>query len=151
MDTLVRHKSFTYRTSTEWTGGKAAHLTSFGKPSLRVASPPEFRGEPNVWTPEDLIVAAVETCLLMTFTSIAAKRNIDFEAYYSEAVGLLYFTNEHYRFTRIEVKPTIIVREERQIEDALKAIHDAHKDCLIANSLNGEVVIEPEVRTRDAA
>lgn len=151
MDTLVRHKSFTYRTSTEWLGGKAAQLSSFGKPILRVASPPEFRGEPNVWTPEDLIVAAVETCLLMTFTSIAAKRGIDFEAYYSEAVGLLYFTKEHYRFTRIEVKPTIIVREEAQVEAALKAIEDAHKDCLIANSLSSEVVIDPEVRTRDAA
>jgi peroxiredoxin-like protein len=151
MNTLVRTKSFTYRTSTEWIGGKAGMLSSAGKQSFRVASPPEFRGEPNVWTPEDLLVSAVETCLLMTFLSFAQRRELAVEAYYSEATGLLESADGKFAFTRIVVKPTVIIASAEQTEAALKALQDAHRDCLIANSLSGEVIVEPEVQTRHAA
>jgi organic hydroperoxide reductase OsmC/OhrA len=147
MNTLVRAKSFTYHTTTEWAGGKAGMLGASGKPSFRVASPPEFRGEPNVWTPEDLLVAAVETCLLMTFTSIAQRRELPVEAYYSEASGLLEQVDGKYRFTRVVVKPTIIVKQVESTEAVLAAIRDAHRDCLIANSLSGEILVEPDIRT----
>lgn len=149
--TPVRHKSFTYRTFCEWAGGKAATFSSNGKPSFRVSSPPEFKGEENVWTPEDLLVGSVEICLLMTFTSIAQKRQIPVDAYYSEAEGLLEFVEGGYRFTRIVVKPTIIVANHDAIETALEAIGRAHHDCLVANSLLGEVVVEPDVRMRETA
>jgi organic hydroperoxide reductase OsmC/OhrA len=145
MNTTVRSKSFTYRTSTEWAGAKAGILSASGKPSFRVASPPEFRGEPDVWTPEDLLVAAVETCLLMTFTSIVQRRQLAVEAYYSEATGLLENVDGQYRFTRVVVKPTVVVADADSTEAVLAAIRDAHKDCLIANSLSAEVVVEPHV------
>ena len=145
MNTIVRSKSFTYRTTTEWAGGKAGILGASGKPSFRVASPPEFRGEPDVWTPEDLLVAAVETCLLMTFMSIAQRRQLPVEAYYSESSGLLDNVDGHYRFTRVVVKPTIIVTDSGATESVLAAIGEAHRDCLIANSLSAAVLVEPDV------
>jgi len=46
--------------------GKAATFSAAGKPTFRVSSPPEFRGEKNVWT-------AIDTCLLMTFASIGRQ------------------------------------------------------------------------------
>ena len=113
---------------------------------MRIASPPEFRGEPNVWTPEDLLVSAVETCLLMTFLSIAQRRELRVEAYYSEAVGLLENSDGKYRFTRIDVKPTVLIGSINDRDAVLKALHDAHADCLIANSLSSEVIVEPDVR-----
>src|SRR6266571_2450211 len=82
--TTVQHKSFTYRTFTEWLGGKAATFAAVGKSAFRVASPPEFRGEKDVWTPEDLFVGAVETCFLITFAAIAQKQELPIDAYYSE-------------------------------------------------------------------
>lgn len=147
--TAVRHKSFTYRTACEWAGGKAATFSSNGKPSFRVASPPEFKGEENVWTPEDLFVGAVEICLLMTFSSISQKRQIPVDAYYSEAEGLLEFVEDSYRFTRVVVKPVIIVANADSIDPAIEALQRAHKDCLVANSLLTEVVVEPDVRVRE--
>ena len=149
--TPIRRKSFTYRTSCEWLGGKAATFASAGKPPVRVASPPEFRGEPNVWTPEDLFVGAVESCLLMTFSSIAQKQNLPVDAYYSEATGVLEFIDETYQFTRVTVKPTIIVANAEGIEPVLEAINRAHRDCLVANSLLTRVLIDPDVRLRDTA
>ena len=148
--TAVRHKSSTYRTACEWAGGKAATFSSNGKPSFRVASPPEFKGEENVWTPEDLFVGSIEICLLMTFASVIQKLQIPVEAYYSEAEGLLEFVEDSYRFTRVVVKPVIIVANADSIDSAIEAIQRAHKDCLVANSLLTEVVIEPDVRVREA-
>jgi organic hydroperoxide reductase OsmC/OhrA len=122
-----------------------------GKPAFRVASPPEFRGEKNVWTPEDLLVGAVETCLLMTFASIAQKRDLPIDAYYSESTGQLDFVGGGYRFTRIIVKPTIIVASEEAIEPTMEAIRRAHRECLVANSLVADVIVEPEICMRHAA
>src|SRR5215208_1563897 len=98
METLtpIQHKSFTYRTFSEWVGGKAATFSAAGKPTFRVASPPEFRGEKNVWTPEDLFVGAIETCLLMTFSAIAQKGDLRIDAYYSESTGQLDFVDGGY-------------------------------------------------------
>ena len=147
----VRHKSFTYQTFCEWAGGKAATFSATGKPTLRVSSPPEFRGEENVWTPEDLFVGSIEICLLMTFAAIAQRRQIPVEAYYSEAEGLLEFVEDGYRFTRVVIKPTIVVANHDAIDAAIEAIGRAHRDCLVSNSLLTEVSVEPDVRMRETA
>jgi organic hydroperoxide reductase OsmC/OhrA len=58
----IKPKSFTYRTGVTGVEGRSASLQAEGKPSLCVASPPEFKGVANVWTPEDFFVAAIEVC-----------------------------------------------------------------------------------------
>ena len=110
-----------------------------------------FRGERNVWTPEDLFVAAIETCLLMTFISIVQKRGLEIDAYSSESTGLLESVDGRYRFTRVILRPTIIVPNQDTIDAAKSAIERAHRDCLVANSLLTTVIVEPDIRLRHAA
>jgi len=149
--TPTQHKTFTWRTFTEWMGGKAASFSASGKPPIKISSPPEFRGEKDAWTPEDLFIGAIETCLMMTFNNIAEKRELEVDAYYSESIGLLEFSEGQYRFTRVVIRPTIVVAEDSDIEPTLTAIEDAHRRCFVANSLLTTVVIEPDVRLRHAA
>jgi peroxiredoxin-like protein len=149
--TLPQHKTFTWRTFSEWMGGKAAKISAAAKPSIRITSPEEFHGEKNAWTPEDLFIGSIETCLLMTFAAIAEKRELEVDAYYSESAGLLEFTEGQYRFTHVVIHPTIVVADDAAIEPALKAIEDAHRRCSITNSLLTKVIVEPEVRLRHAA
>ena len=66
----ARHKSFTYRTDLAWTSGRSGLLSAEGKPDLQVSSPPEFKGEPGRWTPEDLFVSAVNVCTMTTFAAL---------------------------------------------------------------------------------
>ena len=41
---------------------------------IEVATPPEFpKGVPGIWSPEHLFTAAVSSCLMTTFLSIAEK------------------------------------------------------------------------------
>ncbi len=144
--TSVARKAFTYRTSTEWLGRRNAKLSAASKPALAVSSPPEFKGEKGFWTPEDFLVAAVETCLLITFAHHVERQQLPVEAYYSEAEGFLEAGDAGYCFTRVIVKPTIVITDALAAEKTLKAIEIAHRDCLIANSLRAIVTVVPNIQ-----
>jgi organic hydroperoxide reductase OsmC/OhrA len=139
----IKPKSFTYRTSVAGVEGRSASLEAEGKPSLRVASPPEFKGVANVWTPEDFFVAAIEVCLMLTFVGIAEKKGLKFANYESKAEGLLEWDQQSYRFTRVVVRPTITLFDEHSIVAANETLERAHATCLVARSVTSDVVVEP--------
>jgi organic hydroperoxide reductase OsmC/OhrA len=86
--TKTKHKVYTYKTNTSWTEGKSGTLSAEGKPMLKITSPPEFRGEPGMWTPEDMFVGAVEVCHMATFLAFAARKQIPITSYRSHANGV---------------------------------------------------------------
>ncbi len=108
----IRPKPFTYHTNLSDVKGRIATLSSEGKPPLTVSSPPEFKGEPGLWTPEDFFVAAIEVCLMLTFAGLAEKRGLAFVAYQSAAEGLLEWKEQSYQFTRVVVSPVITLFDE---------------------------------------
>ena len=144
----IKPKSFTYRTSVAGVEGRSASLQAEGKPPLRVASPPEFRGVAGVWTPEDLFVAAIDVCLMLTFIGIAEKRGLQLAKYESKAEGLLEWDQHSYRFTRVIVSPTITLFDEQSIVAAREIIERAHDTCLVAKSVACEVVVEPSFNVK---
>ena len=141
----LKYKSFTYKTSLRWAENRAGTIGSGDKPPLRVASPPEFQGEEGVWSPEDLFVAAVESCTMTTFLAFAHRRNLSFVSYTSSAEGLLEFKDGSYQFTKIIVKPEVVIETAEDLQNAEKIMEQAHKYCLIANSIKTDVVIQPDI------
>ncbi len=141
----IKHKSFTFETNLRWIGGRTAYLQSDGKPDLRVSSPPQFKGESGVWTPEDMFVASVEACLLTTFVAFAQRGAVPVISYTSQAEGLLEFVDGDYRITRVVVKPTILIDHPDAASAAAEAVHAAHEKCLIGNSITTEIVVEPHI------
>jgi organic hydroperoxide reductase OsmC/OhrA len=123
--------------------GRSASLLSDEKPVLRVTSQPEFGGGAGMWTPEDLFVASIEVCLMLTFVGIAAKRGLLFAKYESKAEGLLAWKAASYRFTRVVVSPSITLFDEQSMAAAREIIERAHATCLVANSVTCKVVVEP--------
>jgi len=143
--TRLKTKTFTYRTSTEWTGSRSGVLTSNGKPSVKVSSPPEFKGEAGVWTPEDLFVASVETCHMSTFMAFAARRSITIRSYKSHSNGVLEFVDGDYRFTRIVIFPTIVVEPSASENEVHAILREAQKHCLVTNSIASIVEVNPTI------
>jgi organic hydroperoxide reductase OsmC/OhrA len=139
----VKHKSFTYRTSTSWTDGKSGTLAADGRPALCISSPPEFRGEAGLWTPEDMFVGAVEVCHMVTFLSFAAKKELPILSYKSHANGVLEFIDGDYRFTRIVIFPTIVVASTADEGVVHATLREAQKHCLVANSIASIVEVNP--------
>ncbi|NIS39163.1 OsmC family peroxiredoxin [Candidatus Saccharibacteria bacterium] len=147
----IKHKTFTFRTHSKRVAERAGMLGADEKPEFRVASPPEFKGESGVWTPEDLFVAAVEACTLTTFSAFAQKKGIAIESYSSTAEGVLEFVDGRYRFTKVYLRPEIIVSSSPAVEQTEKTIHDAHKSCLITNSITADVILEPVIKVSEDA
>ena len=148
MEPSVKPKVFEYRVRIRWEREKIGLLQVPEKPPLEVASPPEFRGHPGYWTPEDLLVAAVNSCTMTTFLSLAARRELPLSAYECEASGTLERVEGTFRFSRILLRPRIGVSRPEDRERALALFHEAESSCLIANSLLSRVESEPEIELR---
>jgi organic hydroperoxide reductase OsmC/OhrA len=140
-----KFKTFTYHTSVEWKSERQGFLRSDGKPEVYVSSPPEFKGIPGVWTPEDLYVAAAEVCTLSTFLSFGGRKGIPLKSYKSSAEGVLENVDGKYRFTKIILKPEVVVGSEWTKEQVMEVFHQSHDQCLITNSMTADVVIEPNI------
>jgi organic hydroperoxide reductase OsmC/OhrA len=145
----IKRKTFHYETDVTWLIGRAGMLKSGEKPEFRVASPPEFQGEAGVWTPEDLFVGAVNACSMSTFLAYAQKKELSFLSYQSRAVGILEFSEGKYWFTRILLKPEIIVGSIEDAALAEKVLYEAHNACFLTNSVKSEVVLEPEIKVQE--
>lgn len=140
-----KFKTFTYENTVTWAGNRAGRITSDEKPEVLTASPPEFKGEDGKWSPEDLFVAAVNTCTMTTFLAFAFNKELNFDLYESSGEGVLERTDNGYQFTKIFIRPTIRVATEPDVELAEKILHDAHDKCLISNSITGKTIIEPDI------
>ena len=76
METKRAYKSFRYKANTAWNSARRGTLSASGKPSIDVGSPPEFKGEPNIWAPEELLVGSLNTCMMLTFLTLAQAKGL---------------------------------------------------------------------------
>ena len=138
--------AFYYETGVEWAGEKRGRLRSPALPEIEVATPPEFRGHENVWSPEHLFVAAVNSCFMTTFLAIAEASKLDFVSFAAGAVGKLERQDGRgYAVTEIVVRPRLTVLRTQDAERAARILEKAEKQCLISNSVRSAVRMEPSV------
>jgi len=140
------YKSFRFKTGLVWKSGRRGTLSSLGKPDVEVSSAPEFKGEPGLWSPEDLLVGAVESCLMFTFFALALAKGLEPASYESRAEGLLENVEGKYRITEITVEPTIVVKSEADLAAAREVLGKVEPNCFISNSTKAHVKFSPQVR-----
>lgn len=145
MATSSRPKSFIYQTSTVYEGDRKLVLSAPNKPNLSVSTPPEFNGPEGHWTPEQLYVASIETCLMFTFLALARSRKLDFTSYSSTAEGLLEPVCGKLVLSKITVKPLIGIRSNEDREKADIIVGKMEKQCFISNSIESDVVLEAKI------
>jgi len=129
-----------------WKSARRGVMSSLGKPELDVGSPPEFRGEPGVWTPEDMYVGALNACLMLTFLAFADRKDLGLVAYETTAEGLLEHVEGRYRITEVTVQPSVVVKSEVDLEAAREIMSKLEENCFISNSITARVKIEPQFR-----
>jgi peroxiredoxin-like protein len=138
------YKSFRYKAKTTWTSARRGSLSAVEKSNIVVGSPPEFKGEPDVWTPEELLVGSLNTCIMLTFLSLAQARGLSPAAYESEAEGLLENVEGRFRITEVTVRPRVTVKQEAELERARELMEKAEGECFISNSIKSKVKIIAE-------
>ncbi len=141
-------KSFIFKLKVKWTGGKKGSVSAEDKPDLTIATPPEFGGERGNYSPEELFIASVNSCILTTFLYFADRLNVKFESYTAEAEGKIVKTEGPFVFREIEVRPTVEVKNNKEKKKALKALELTEKYCIITNSINKQVsvTLKPTVK-----
>jgi organic hydroperoxide reductase OsmC/OhrA len=138
------YKSFHYKAKTTWSSARRGMLTAAGKPNVVVGSPPEFKGEPDLWAPEELLVGSLNTCMMLTFLTLAQRQGLTPVGYESEAEGLLDNVEGKYHITEVAVRPRVTLKSETELELARKSMESVETHCFIANSINAKVTLTPE-------
>jgi len=142
----VRTKSFNYEAHLMWREGRKGDLTLGGpKPALLVGSPPEFQGDPENISPEDLFLGAIATCQMTTFLAFAERTGLEFSAYEDRCCGRMEIVDGKLVFTEVTLRPQVTVKSDEGRARALQLLEDAHYKCAIANSVRCPVRLEPAV------
>lgn len=96
--------------------------------------------------PEEAFVAALASCHMLWFLSIAAKQGYTVDAYADDASGVMAKNaGGRLAMTAVTLRPLVTFsgarRPDRAALDALH--HAAHAECFIAASIRSEVIILP--------
>lgn len=121
------------------------HAIHYGTGSAQQASAAaEYRGNPTLPNPEELLVAALSSCHMLTFLAICAKKKIVVEHYEDEAVGFLERpSGAPMQVTRVVLRPKITFGENAPDAATLASLHEqSHHGCFIAQSVKTDVEVE---------
>lgn len=136
-----------YDVNVNWTSDRKGTMTSSVLPqSIEVATPPEFpQGMPGIWSPEHLLVAAVNSCLMTTFLAISANSKLNYTSFNSEAVGKLEIVDGKYMISEITLRPKLTIAHEADLEKAERILQKSEAACLISNSVKSTIIFQPEI------
>lgn len=120
-----------------------------GKPALLGSADPAFRGDPALYNPEDLLLAALSACHMLTYLALAARAGIRVSAYEDAARGTMVLEGGGGHFTEVVLRPRVAVAPGDDMALARRLHERAHADCFIAASVNFPVRHEAEVQAAD--
>lgn len=142
MADLVHH----YETRAEWTADRRGTVSAPNRHTIEFGAPPEFGGTDDVWSPEHLCVAAVNTCVLLTLLAVAANSKVPLKACSASASGTLEKVEGRGPvITRVAVKLAVTIGPDVARDNVDRLIKIAEKNCFVSNSLQASVSVEPEV------
>jgi organic hydroperoxide reductase OsmC/OhrA len=119
-------------------GGSVVHASS-SPHSVRVPL-----SDPSAVDPEEAFVAALSSCHMLWFLSLAAKQGLVVDGYDDEARGTLERNADgRMAMTRVVLRPRITWAGDAPADEVVGELHDAaHHECYIANSVTTVVTVE---------
>ena len=113
---------------------------------IEVATPPEFpKGIPGIWSPEHLFTAAVSSCLMTTFLSIAENSKLEFTGFRCESEGKLEQVDGKFIMSEVILHPHVVITHEKDRERAERVLQKSEAACLISNSIKSKVTMVPQI------
>ncbi|HVJ42325.1 MAG TPA: OsmC family protein [Dongiaceae bacterium] len=151
-------KDHHYVAQLHWAGAKDGATTSYraysrhyqvtveGKPLLDLSADPAFRGDPARYNPEELLLASLAGCHMLTYLALASLKGLAVTAYEDRATGTMRQQGNGGRFTEVTLHPIVTVAAGSDLALAEHLHEDAGRDCFIAASMNFPVKHEVEIR-----
>jgi organic hydroperoxide reductase OsmC/OhrA len=122
-----------------------SHEVRFGSGvEIPASAAEEFKGDPKRVNPEEMFVAALSSCHMLTFLAIAARKKLVVDAYEDDASGWLAKNADgKLAMKRVVLRPRVRFAGEVSAEQLAKLHDKAHENCFIALSVTTDVTIEP--------
>jgi organic hydroperoxide reductase OsmC/OhrA len=117
-----------------------------GGQTLQVGPSPDLGGDPALADPEQMLLAALSSCHMLTFLAVAANRGYVIDDYSDDAVAVLgKGENGKTVVTQATLAPKVTFSADRRpTADEYAKLHErAHAACFIANSVKTRVDVHP--------
>lgn len=146
-----------YAVSVRWEGNHGSGTSGYrdygsdntvsadGRPAIAGSSDPVFRGAHDRWNPEQLLVAALSQCHMLSYLYVAVKHGVVVTAYSDNATGTMRQTEDGGgHFTQVTLAPVVTISAGDP--ELARTIHaEAYSLCFIAQSMNFPVRHEPTI------
>src|SRR5579883_1211156 len=96
-----------YEVELNWEDNQQGRLTAPPRPAIVGGPPPQFDGRPEWWSPEQLLLGALGLCLMTTYQSLAARKQLTTLSYHSQTAGTLEKTAAGIVFTSFTISVTL--------------------------------------------
>ena len=139
----------------EYTASANAEFTSHvtvaleGMPDLTVAPPANFGGPGDLHSPEDLQVAAVASCFILSFKAVAAASKLEWESLSVKVEGALDRVERAVQFTEIKTSARLLLAAGASREKGERLLEKAEQTCFITNSLKADKKLSIEIEGGD--
>lgn len=144
-----------YRIGIEWLGNRGTGTSGYrdygrqlmvraadGR-ELEGSADPTFHGDADRWNPEELLLAALAQCHMLSYLHMAVRAGVVVTGYTDDAAGTLVQQGLGGRFTEVMLRPRVTVADDSMVDPARSAHAEASEHCFIASSVNFPVRVEP--------
>ncbi|GAA1678550.1 OsmC family protein [Fodinicola feengrottensis] len=132
-----------------WTGNRGEGTTGYrryGRENevwasaplpIEGSADPVFRGDRDRWNPEQLLVAALSECHMLSYLAECSRAAVVVSSYEDSASGIMRMDGKgSAAFTEVLLRPRVMVTQESMLGKATELHDAAHRLCFIANSVN---------------
>ena len=108
-----------------------------GLPVLKGSADPTFRGDPGRYNPEQLLLAALSQCHMLSFLHVAVKHGVVVTGYRDQAEGLMRTNRDGSgQFESVTLRPVVATKDPVAPDTMAAMHHEANSLCFIARSVN---------------
>ena len=116
---------------------------------IEVVTPPQFpKGIPDFWSPEHLFTAAVSSCFMTTFLSIAENSKLSFTSFTCKSSGKLEQVDGKFMMSEVILEPSITITDEKDMERAERILQKSEAACLISNSIKSTIKLITTIKVK---
>lgn len=108
-----------------------------GKPIINVSAAKAFKGDANLYNPEDLLLSSLTSCHMMSYLYCCNQNNIQVLSYSDNAEAFLEVNEDGSgKIVKVVLNPVVKISDITQKELAESLHKKANQLCFIANSCN---------------
>jgi len=120
---------------------KSHQIKIEGKPVLDVSAAKAFKGDPELYNPEDLLLSSLVSCHMMSYLYVCSQNGIEVLEYSENAEAILEVSPDGSgRITVVRLNPKVKISNQDKIDLAIELHTKANQLCFIANSCNFPVL-----------